>query len=81
MALDALALANKIQAAELNVTQARRASEMTEANYRLGAATQLDVVDSQQALRQAENIRNQSFICMRTPARRSVRHGQEVRSN
>ena len=58
-AFDALALANRtIQAAELNVTQARRASEMTEANYKLGAATQLDVVDAQQALRQAENTRN-----------------------
>ena len=59
---DALALANRtIQAAELNVTQARRAAEMTEANYKLGAATQLDVIDAQQALRQAENIRNLSL--------------------
>jgi HAE1 family hydrophobic/amphiphilic exporter-1 len=62
-AWDALALANRtIQAADLNVTQARRAFEMTEANYRLGAATPLDVVDAQQALRQAENIRNQSLF-------------------
>ncbi len=61
-AFDALALANRtIQASELNVTQARRASEMTEANYKLGAATQLDVVDAQQSLRQAENIRNLSL--------------------
>ncbi len=61
-AFDALTLANRtITAAELNVTQARRAAEMTEANYRLGAATQLDVIDAQQALRQAENIRNQSL--------------------
>jgi HAE1 family hydrophobic/amphiphilic exporter-1 len=61
-AFDALALANRtIQAAELNVTQARRAEEMTEANYRLGAATQLDVIDAQQALRQAENIHNQAL--------------------
>ena len=62
-ALDALALADRtIQAAELNVTQARRASEMTEANYKLGAATQLDVVDAQQSLRDAENIRNQALF-------------------
>jgi len=62
-AFDSLALANRtIQAAELNVTQARRAAEMTEANYKLGAATQLDVVDAQQALRQAENIRNQALF-------------------
>jgi outer membrane protein TolC len=61
-AFDALALSNRtIQAAELNVTQARRAAEMTEANYRLGAATQLDVIDAHQALRQAENIRNQAL--------------------
>jgi HAE1 family hydrophobic/amphiphilic exporter-1 len=61
-AFDALALANRtIQAAELNVTQARRASEMTEANYKLGAATQLDVVDALQALRQAEITRNLSL--------------------
>lgn len=61
-ALDALALAARtIQAADLNVTQARRASEMTDANYKLGAATQLDVVDAQQLLRQAENIRNQAL--------------------
>jgi outer membrane protein TolC len=58
-AFDALALSNRtIEAAELNVTQARRAADMTEANYKLGAATQLDVVDAQQSLRQAENIRN-----------------------
>ena len=61
-ALDALALADRtIQASELNVAQARRASEMTEANYKLGAATQLDVVDALQSLRQAENIRNLSL--------------------
>ena len=58
-AFDALELANQtIQASELNVAQARRANEMTEANYKLGAATQLDVVDALQSLRQAENIRN-----------------------
>lgn len=61
-AIDALALADRtFQAAELNVGQARRASEMTEANYKLGAATQLEVVDAQQALRDAENIRNLSL--------------------
>jgi HAE1 family hydrophobic/amphiphilic exporter-1 len=61
-AFDALALADRtIQAAELNVTQARRASEMTQANYKLGAATQLDVVDAQQSLRQAENTRNEAL--------------------
>jgi HAE1 family hydrophobic/amphiphilic exporter-1 len=62
-AWDSLALsARTIQAAELNVTQARRALEMTEATYRLGAATPLDVIDAQQALSQAENIRNQALV-------------------
>jgi HAE1 family hydrophobic/amphiphilic exporter-1 len=61
-AWDSLALAARtIQAAELNVAQARRAVEMTEANYRLGAATPLDVIDAQQALSQADNIRNQAL--------------------
>jgi outer membrane protein TolC len=72
-AFDALALAERtIQASELNVAQARRASEMTEANYKLGAATQLDVVDAQQSLRQAENIRNQAMY-MHANARATVR--------
>jgi outer membrane protein TolC len=31
---------------------------MTDANYKLGAATPLDVLDAQEALAQAENIRN-----------------------
>ena len=62
-AWDSLALAARtIQAADLNVTQARRALEMTEATYRLGAATPLDVIDAQQALSQAENIRNQALV-------------------
>jgi outer membrane protein TolC len=61
-AWDALTLADKtLGAAELNVTQARRAADMTDANYRLGAATPLDVLDSQQALAMAENIRNQAL--------------------
>jgi outer membrane protein TolC len=62
-AWDSLALsARTIEAAELNVAQARRAVEMTEATYGLGAATSLDVVDAQQALSQAENIRNQALV-------------------
>jgi len=61
-AWDSLTLASRtLGAADLNVAQARRASEMTDANYRLGAATPLDVLDAQQALAQAENIRNQAL--------------------
>jgi outer membrane protein TolC len=62
-AWDSLALsARTIQVAELNVAQARRALDMTEATYRLGAATPLDVIDAQQALSQADNIRNQALV-------------------
>jgi HAE1 family hydrophobic/amphiphilic exporter-1 len=46
--------ASVLHSTELNVTQARKALEMTEANYRLGAATPLDVIDAQAASTQAE---------------------------
>jgi outer membrane protein TolC len=46
--------ASVLHATELNATQARKALEMTEANYRLGAATPLDVIDTQAAFTQAE---------------------------
>ena len=49
--------ASVFHAAELNVVQARKAQEMTDANYRLGAATPLDVLDAQAALTQAEFVR------------------------
>jgi len=54
-AVDRLRVAASVfRATELNVAQARKALEMTEANYRLGAATSLDVLDAQAALTQAE---------------------------
>jgi len=54
-AVDRLRVAASVyRSAELNVTQARKALEMTEANYRLGAATTLDVLDAQAARTQAE---------------------------
>jgi HAE1 family hydrophobic/amphiphilic exporter-1 len=60
-AYDDLRLAERtFEAAGLNVAQARRALEMTEANYQFGAATPLDVVDAQAALNQAESIRNEA---------------------
>lgn len=43
-----------IRAAQMNVEQAGRALTMTEANYRYGAATPLDVTDAESALVQAE---------------------------
>ncbi len=54
-AVDRLRVAASVfRAAELNVAQARKAAEMTSANYRLGAATTLDVLDAQAALTEAE---------------------------
>lgn len=54
-AVDRLRVAASVfRAAELSVAQARRASEMTNTNYQLGAATPLDVLDAQAALTQAE---------------------------
>src|SRR5439155_704817 len=62
-AWDGVALAERtLTAADLNVSQARRAAEMTEANYRLGAATPLDVLDAQQSRALAESIRNQALF-------------------
>ncbi|MBI4457266.1 MAG: TolC family protein [Acidobacteria bacterium] len=50
-ALDELARAEKtIEAARLNVTQAERVLEMMQNNYKYGAATTLDVLDSQTAV-------------------------------
>jgi outer membrane protein TolC len=57
-AFDRLTVAARLlHAADLNITQARRALDMTRANYGLGAATQLDVTDAQQALTEAERVR------------------------
>ena len=46
-----------LEAADLNVTQAQKALDMTQANYSLGAATPLDVLDAQAALTLAESLR------------------------
>jgi len=46
-----------LEAARLNVEQAGKALDMTEANYKHGAATTLDVLDAQAALTLAESIR------------------------
>jgi HAE1 family hydrophobic/amphiphilic exporter-1 len=54
-AVDRLRVARSVLlSAGLTVSQARQALEMTEANYRLGASTTLDVLDAQAALTQAE---------------------------
>ncbi len=57
-AFDRLAVAGRLlKAADLNIQQARRALEMTQANYKLGAAMLLDVTDAQAALTEAERVR------------------------
>jgi outer membrane protein TolC len=61
-AVDRLRTAERVlDAAELNVTQAGRALEMTQANYRYGAATTIDVLDAQAALTLAESLRIQGL--------------------
>jgi outer membrane protein TolC len=57
-AFDRLNVASRLlKAADLNIAQAQKALDMTQANYSLGAATQLDVTDAQAALTEAERIR------------------------
>jgi HAE1 family hydrophobic/amphiphilic exporter-1 len=57
-AVDRLAVAGSVLAsADLNVAQARKALDMTQANYRAGAATTLDVLDAQSSLTLAESLR------------------------
>jgi outer membrane protein len=52
---DMQSAAKSISAAELSVSQAERVVTMMQANYQHGAATTLDVVDSQTALAEARN--------------------------
>jgi HAE1 family hydrophobic/amphiphilic exporter-1 len=57
-AVDRLTVAGSVLAsADLNVAQARKALDMTQANYRAGAATTLDVLDAQSSLTLAESLR------------------------
>ncbi len=57
-AWDRLSVAKSIyEAAELNVQQAQKALDMTQANYNYGVATLLDVLDAQAALTLAESTR------------------------
>jgi HAE1 family hydrophobic/amphiphilic exporter-1 len=61
-AVDRLRTAERVlDAAELTVSQAARALEMTQANYRYGAATTIDVLDAQAALTLAESLRVQGL--------------------
>ena len=53
--------ARLISAAQLNVEQAQKARSMTEANYKYGAVTALEVTDAETALVQAETILAQAL--------------------
>ncbi len=73
-AVDRLRVSRSVlQSSELNVDQARRVLDMTEANYRLGAATTLDVLDAQGALTQAEISRVEA-LWAHANARAGVRY-------
>ena len=68
-------------AAELNVRQAQKALEMIEANYQLGAATILDVIDAQAASTQAESNRVEALLRPRQrPRQAALRDGPRTRS-
>jgi HAE1 family hydrophobic/amphiphilic exporter-1 len=54
--------ARVLGAADLNVTQARKAVELTQANFKYGAATIVDVADAQTALLVAELTRTQALV-------------------
>jgi HAE1 family hydrophobic/amphiphilic exporter-1 len=73
-AVDRLNVARSVlSSAELNVTQAQRALDMTQANYRAGAATTLDVLDAQSALTLAESLRVEALY-EHANARAAVRY-------
>lgn len=73
-AVDRLRVAEKVlNAAALNVSQAQKALDMTEANYRLGAANTLEVLDAQAALTIAESNRVQALY-VHANARATLRY-------
>jgi len=73
-AVDRLNVARSVlEAADLNVTQAQKAFDMTQANYRLGAASSLDVLEAQAALTQAESNRLEALY-VHANARAAVRY-------
>jgi HAE1 family hydrophobic/amphiphilic exporter-1 len=73
-AVDRLGVARTVLAsAELNVRQAQKVLDMTQANYRAGAATNLEVVDAQSALTLAESLRVEALY-EHASARAAVRY-------
>jgi HAE1 family hydrophobic/amphiphilic exporter-1 len=73
-AVDRLDVARSVlEAADLNVDQAQKAFDMTRANYGLGAASTLDVLDAQAALTQAESNRVEALY-VHANARAALRY-------
>jgi len=73
-AVDRLRVAASVfHAAELSVQQAQKAADMTNANYALGAATTLDVLDTQAALTLAESLNVQALYA-HAEARATLRY-------
>jgi len=81
-AYDAMqASAEAIEAARLNVAQAVKVLTMMQANYEYGAATTLDVVDSQAALTVARNSEiNATYFYEMAKARLKLAAGSQILS-
>ncbi len=74
--------AQSIAAARLNVSQAEKVLEMMQANYQYGAATTLDVVDSQTALTVARNaVINATYDYQIAKARVRLASGAAILEN
>jgi outer membrane protein TolC len=71
--------AKSIAASRLNVTQAEKVLDMMQANYQYGAATTLDVVDSQTALTLARNVLiNATYLYEMSKARLRLATGSPI---
>jgi outer membrane protein TolC len=79
-AYDAMqASAEAIEAAQLSVSQAEKVLSMMQSNYEYGAATTLDVVDSQTALTVARNTDiNATYLYEMAKARLRLAAGSQI---
>jgi outer membrane protein TolC len=73
------ASAEAIEAAQLSVAQAEKVLSMMQSNYEYGAATTLDVVDSQTALTIARNSEiNATYLYEIAKARLRLAAGSQI---
>jgi outer membrane protein TolC len=76
---DMMSSEEAIEAAQMSVAQAERVLSMMQANYEYGAATTLDVVDSQTALTVARNAEiNATYIYEIAKARLKLAAGRPI---